>query len=299
MTSSDLPGFSHQMIANGSVNLSIHVGGTGPALVLLHGFPQNHMAWAGLVPELSKHFTCIVPDLRGYGDSDAPHDDPDHVTYSKRVMAQDLAAVLDHFDLRKAHVLGHDRGARVAYRFALDHPDRIEKLGILEILPTSEYWDAWGAVLGLAAYHWTFLAQPSPLPERMINADPQAYIDWTLQSWTLNKSLDPFPASALASYRRQSASPARIHAMCADYRSGASYDRKLDEDDKANGNKIKAPVMFLYSDHGFPARIGSAETIWQNWAEDVRTQSCTCGHFVMEENPAAVLDCFLPFFTSP
>lgn len=291
-----IEGFTEHRVVRGELSLSVHVGGEGPPLVLLHGYPQNHMCWSGLAPQFAKHFTCIVPDLRGYGASDAPQDDLDHTTYSKREMALDLAAILDHFGQQNAHILGHDRGARVAYRFALDHPQRVNKLGVIEILPTADYWRAWTADLGLAAYHWTFLAQPSPLPERMINADAQGYVDWTLQSWTLTKSLDPFSPAALDAYRTQAASPARVHAMCADYRAGASTDRALDEADLAAGRKIEAPLMFLYSDHGFPSRIGVAETAWTRWATDVETASCRCGHFVMEENPQAVLDTYLPFF---
>ncbi|SFR36619.1 alpha/beta hydrolase [Litoreibacter janthinus] len=296
---SALPGFARHDVVTDGIRLSVHVGGSGPALVLLHGYPQNHMCWLNIAPVLAEHFTCIVPDLRGYGDSDAPFDDcPDHTTYSKRQMALDLVGILDHFGHEKAHVLGHDRGGRVAYRFALDHPDRLNRLGIIEIVPTGDFWNAWCADLALKGYHWTFLAQPHPLPEHMINADPTAYIDHTLRSWTNAKSLDILPAAALESYRAQSRIPERIHAMCADYRSGATFDRKLDEADRIAGKKIAAPLRFLWAEGGFPGQTGDPALIWRNWALDVSDSSCVSGHFVMEENPEAVLDCFGAFFRS-
>lgn len=296
---SGLPGFIRHDIDTGDVSLSVHVGGQGPALVLLHGYPQNHMCWLNIAPTLARDFTCIVPDLRGYGDSEAPVDDsPDHSTYSKRQMALDIVGVLDHLGHDRAHVLGHDRGGRVAYRFALDHPDRLDRLGIIEIVPTGDFWRAWNAELALKAYHWTFLAQPHPLPESMINADPVAYIDHTLKSWVNAKSLDIFPAEALESYRAQASDPAHIHAMCADYRAGATFDRALDEADRAAGNKISAPLRFLWAEGGFPGQTGNPESLWSQWAEHVSAQSCISGHFVMEENPEAVLGCFGAFFRS-
>ncbi|EPX77846.1 alpha/beta fold hydrolase [Litoreibacter arenae] len=281
------------------VNISVHVGGSGPALVFLHGYPQNHMCWQGIAPAFTRDFTCIVPDLRGYGDSDAPFDDSaNHATYSKRQMALDLVAVLDHFGHDRAHVLGHDRGGRVAYRFALDHPERLSRLGIIEIVPTGDFWQSWNAELAYNAYHWTFLAQPHPLPENMINANPVAYIDHTLKSWVNAKSLDVFPEAALESYRAQARDPAHIHAMCADYRAGATFDRALDDADRAAGRKIAAPLRFLWAEGGFPGQTGDPAALWRNWANDVSDRSCVSGHFVMEENPEAVLDCFGAFFRS-
>ena len=213
-------------------------------------------------------------------------------------MAKDLIGVLDHLNYDRAHVLGHDRGGRVAYRFALDHPDRLDRLGIIEIVPTGDFWRVWNAELAYKAYHWTFLAQPHPLPERMINADPEAYVDHTLKSWVNAKSLDVFPISALDSYRAQARNPARIHAMCADYRAGATFDRQLDEEDRMNGKKIAAPLRFLWAEGGFPGQTGNPEGLWHKWADKVSAQSCVSGHFVMEENPEAVLDCFGAFFRS-
>lgn len=286
--------FERADVVCGDVTLSVHRAGQGEPLILLHGYPQNHHCWEYVAPTLAQTFDVIIPDLRGYGDSSAPPDDAEHTTYSKRQMAADIAALMDALGVPCAHILGHDRGGRVAYRFALDHPDRLMKLGIIEIVPTGDFWEAWHADLAMAAYHWTFLAQPAPLPERMIGADPTAYIDWTLQAWTLSKSLQSFSPAALASYRAQAADPARLHAMCADYRAGASFDRALDNADR--GRHIAAPLRFLWAESGFPARTGDPLKVWRGWAPEVTGQSCISGHFAMEENPQAVLACFLPFF---
>ena len=290
-----IEGFTRQTVPGDGVMLSVQRPWAGAPVVLLHGFPQNGMAWHRVAPALAAHFEVIVPDLRGYGHSDAPPDDAGHRVYSKRQMAQDVVAMLDHFGIPTAHVIGHDRGARVAYRMALDHPARLRRLGIIEIATTADYWAHWNAELAMAAYHWTFLAQPFPLPERMIGADPLGWLDWTLASWTLPRDLSPFAPDALSSYRRQIADPARLHAMCADYRAGAGPDRAADEADRAAGRRITAPLRFLWGRHGFPARTGDPVGLWRTWATDVTAMACDSGHFVMEENPQAVLDAFVPF----
>lgn len=296
---SGIEGFARRRIGVGPVTLSVMEAGEGPPLVLLHGYPQNGLCWSKVAPALARHFRVIVPDLRGYGESDAPPDDEAHAVYSKRAMAGDIVALLDRLGIGAVMVLGHDRGARVAYRMALDHPGRVTRLGIVEIVPTGDFWAAFGADLALAVYHWTFLAQPAPLPERMIGADPVAYLEHTLKSWTRSKTLDPFPPAALESYRAQMRDPARVAAMCADYRAGATTDRRLDEADRAAGARIAAPLRFLWAEGGFPARTGDPAGIWRRWAAEVSDASCVSGHFAMEENPEAVLDAFLPFFRSP
>jgi len=299
-------GFSRTRVHTGKLVLSCHRAGRGTPLILLHGFPQNHLCWEAVAPTLAEHFDVIIPDLRGYGDSDAPGDDPDHTTYSKRTMAADIIGLMDALGLERAHVLGHDRGARVAYRLALDHRARIDRLGIIEILPTLDYWEAFDAALGMAIYHWTFLAQPAPLPERLIGHDPAFFIDHCLRSWTRRKTLDVFSPAALGAYRRQAANPVRLAAMCADYRAGATTDRALDAADRAAGRRIEAPLHFLWAESGFPARAARSATLdgaafdpaaaWRRWALRVTDASCASGHFVMEENPEAVLRAFLPHF---
>lgn len=268
--------------------IAVRVAGEGPPLVLLHGFPQNHRCWLPLLPALAARHRCVLPDLRGYGDSGAPADDAGHETYAKRRMALDVVAVLDALGIERAHVAGHDRGARVAYRLALDHPGRVDRLAILEVVPTAAFWDAWDADLAMAAYHWTFLAQPAPLPERMIGADPAAWIDWTLAAWTRGKTLDAFAPEALTSYRAQAAEPARLAAMCADYRAGFHVDRRLDAEDRAAGRRIAAPMLFVWARDGFPARTGDPAGIWRGWAETVSDVAVEAGHFAPEEAPEAV-----------
>ena len=294
----EVAGFARRRIDTGDVTLSMQEAGAGAPLILLHGFPQNGMCWARVAPAFAARHRVIVPDLRGYGQSDAPPDDDAHTVYSKRRMALDITGLMDALGIATADVLGHDRGARVAYRLALDHPARVRRLGIIEVVPTAAFWDAWDARLAMAAYHWTFLAQPAPLPERMIGADPVGYIDWTLRGWTLAKSLEVFPPAALDSYRAQARDPARIHAMCADYRAGATVDRALDEADRAAGRRIAAPLRFLWAEGGFPARTGDPLGIWRGWAETVTGSACVSGHFAMEEAPEAVIDAFLPFYAA-
>ena len=276
--------------------LAVRVTGDGPPLVLLHGFPQNHRCWAPVLPRLAARFTCILPDLRGYGDSAAPADDAGHETYSKRRMAGDVVAVLDALGVGRAHVAGHDRGARVAYRFALDHPGRLDRLAILEVIPTVEFWDAWDADLAQAAYHWTFLAQPAPMPERLIGGDPAGWIDHTLAAWTRAGSLAPFAAEALESYRAQAADPARLAAMCADYRAGFHVDRRIDAADRAAGRRIAAEMLFVWAEAGFPAKSGDPAGVWRRWAGRVEDVSVPSGHFAPEEVPDAVAEALVGFF---
>lgn len=297
MSDSMLPGFERTVIEGDGPRISVHRGGAGRPLFLLHGYPQNHMAWGAVAPAFAEGFEVIVPDLRGYGESDAPPDDTLHTVYSKRQMALDIIRIADALGHDEFAVLGHDRGARVAYRLALDHPERVSRIGIIEIVPTSDFWDAWNAELAMKAYHWTFLAQPSPLPETLIAGDPEGYIDHTLRSWTRGKTLEVFAPEALGSYRRQARDPARIAAMCADYRAGATTDRALDKADRQAGRKIAAPLMFLCGEDGFPAATGDPASVWTDWASDCDARTCVSGHFAMEENPQAVIDTFLPFFT--
>ena len=290
-------GFDQMRVPCGEVTLHLRRAGRGAPLVLLHGYPQNGDCWHALAPRLAERFDVIVPDLRGYGRSDAPADTAlDPQGYTKRTMARDIAGLLDALGIEAAHVLGHDRGARVTYRMALDLPERVRHLGILEILPTAAYWDAMDAAFAMAVYHWTFLAQPHPVPERLIAGAPRDYIAHTLASWTLERSLDPFAPEALESYLSQAEDPARVHAMCADYRAGARTDRALDEADRRAGHRIAAPLRCLFSEGGFAARHGDPDGVWRGWAERVETGTCRAGHFVPEENPQAVLDAMVPHF---
>ncbi|MBW3095727.1 alpha/beta fold hydrolase [Pseudohoeflea coraliihabitans] len=292
-----LPGFDSRHVegANGCP-IHLRIGGAGPALFLLHGYPQSHATWHRIAPQLAEQFTVIVPDLRGYGESGAPVAAADGSTYAKRTMGADIFAVADRLGIERFALVGHDRGARVAYRMAFDRPQRIDRLAIIEVVPTAEMWAHFDARMGLKAYHWTFLAQPEPLPETLIAADPTFYVDWTLKSWTAAQSLETFSPGALASYRAAFQDPARVAAMCWDYRAGAGVDRALDEADRAAGRKIAVPLHFIWSAHGFPAKTGDPLAIWREWADCVTGSGpIDAGHFAMEENPQAVLDALLPF----
>ncbi|WP_179378955.1 alpha/beta fold hydrolase [Jannaschia marina] len=286
----------HDITTDDGTRIAVRETGRGAPLVLLHGFPQNHRCWRPVLPMLAERHRCLLIDLRGYGDSDAPPDDSAHTVYSKRRMARDVVAVLDALGLDRVDVAGHDRGARVAYRFALDHPGRLDRLAILEVIPTVAFWAAWSAELAQAAYHWNFLAQPAPMPERLIGAEPHYWLDHTLAAWTLPKSLAPFAAEALESYRAQVADPARLTAMCADYRAGFHTDRTIDAADRAAGRRITAPMLFLWGEHGFPASTGDPAAVWRDWAETVEDVAIPSGHFAMEEAPAAVGRALAAFF---
>lgn len=290
-----LQGFEQRLVPGDGGDISVHLAGNGPPILLLHGFPQNHMCWAQVAPELARTHSVVVADLRGYGDSHAPHS-PDGALYAKRVMAAELAGVMAALGHSQFAVLGHDRGGRVAYRMAIDLPDVVERLGIIEIVPTHEMWANMDADMALAAYHWAHLAQPWPLPETMIAGDPVAYVDHTLANWTVAKSLDCFAPDALASYRAQMSDPARCHAMCADYRAGATVDRQIDAADVAAGRRVTCPMRFVYAKAGFPARTGDPLAHWRRWADDVDAAPIDSGHFAMEENPAAVVAAFAGFF---
>ena len=290
------PGFREAVIGTAGAEIHCKIGGEGPPLVLLHGYPQNHAAWHRVAPVFARHFCCVIPDLRGYGQSSVPAPDNKHEVYSKRVMARDIVEVMHSLGHGRFSMLGHDRGARVAYRLALDVPERVERLGILEVIPTGEMWESFDAAMAMSAYHWTFLAQPHPLPERMIAADPVAYLEWTLASWAQKKSLADFHAEALDSYRSAFVQLNRINAFCEDYRAGATVDRALDDADLRSRRKIDPPLHFVWSHHGFPARTGDPLGLWRKWARRVSGEAVDAGHFVPEENPDGVLQAFLPFF---
>lgn len=291
------PGFRAETIDCGGIAIHCRVGGEGPPLLLLHGYPQSHATWHRVAPALAGGMTCVVADLPGYGDSGAPAPGEHHFPYTKRAMGQTMAQLMQELGFRRFSLLGHDRGARVAYRLALDQPERVERLGIVEVIPTSEMWARFDAAMAMRTYHWTFLAQPAPLPERMIGADPIAYLDWTLARWAKGRSLDAFDPRALAAYRRAFAEPERLRAMCEDYRAGAGLDRAHDEADRAAGRRIRAPLRLVWSSRGFPAATGDPLGIWRGWAEDVSGTEVDAGHFAQEENPAALLDAFRPFLS--
>jgi len=289
------PGFRSARLPAAAGEVFARIGGAGAPLVLLHGYPRTHVCWHRIAEDLAREHTVVAMDLRGYGASSAPEPDQKHRTYSKRAMAEDVIAAMRALGHERFSIMGHDRGARVAYRLALDRPGNVDRLVLLDIVPTSEVWAHMDAATALKTYHWSFLAQPAPLPETLIAADPVYYVEHTLRSWTREKTLDCFAAEALAHYRELLRAPERIRAVCEDYRAGATFDRKLDEADRAAGHKISAPTLVLWGTD-YVGRGGSDPLdIWRSWCADVRGEGIVSGHFLAEENPDATLRTVLPF----
>jgi haloacetate dehalogenase len=287
------PGFAeHRIETAPGVEIYARTGGSGPPLLLLHGYPQTHVAWHKVAPELARHCTLVIPDLRGYGASSAPRGDAEHMVYAKRSMAADCVALMRALGHARFMVAGHDRGGRVAYRLALDHPDAVSALVPIDIIPTGEVWRRITAEAALKSYHWSFLAQPTPLPETLIGKGPLTYLEHTLKSWAKPRDLTPFSAEALAHYRALMQSPASVHAMCEDYRAGATIDRQLDDADKAAGRRVTCPTLVLYASAYL---AGSPIDVWKAWCSDVAGATVTSGHFLAEENPKETLAALLPF----
>lgn len=280
-------GFQTSTVDTGEARIHIRVGGAGPAVVLLHGYPQSGVCWHKVAPTLAERYRVIIPDLRGYGDSVGPIPDEANMLYSKRAMAGDVARVLDALSEEQAMVVGHDRGGRVAYRFALDHPERTRKLAVLDMIPTSETWERMVAVEAIAAYHWPFLAQGNGLPERMIGHDPDDYLRHTLHSWI--RVEDCFTEAAMAEYLRCFAKPSVIAACCADYRAGATVDWEIDRADRAAGKKIACPLLALWGQRPDREKSKSLD-VWRAWcAGPVSGGPIDSGHFLAEENPSETL----------
>ncbi len=287
------PGFAeHRVKTDPDVEIFLRTGGSGPPLLLLHGYPQTHVAWHKITPELARHCTLVVADLRGYGTSSAPAGDTEHRTYSKRAMAQDCLSVMRALGHQRFMIAGHDRGGRVAYRLALDHPDAVSALIPIDIFPTAEVWRRTTAESMLKSYHWAFLAQPSPMPEALIAKDPVFYLEYTLKSWAKSRDLSPFAPEALAHYRALLTDPSRIHAVCEDYRAGATIDRRLDDADLAAGHKIVCPTFVLWARSYLP---GDPPEVWRTWCANVTGASIDSGHFLAEENPRDTLDALMAF----
>jgi len=290
-------GFTNRVVAGDGADIHLRMGGKGPPLVLLHGFPQSHHMWHKVAPVLAEHFTLVLPDLRGYGLSSTPRNTPDNEPYSKRAMARDIVAIMATLGHERFMLAGHDRGGRVAYRLALDHPGCVERLALLDIVSTADQWRAYDAEEAMATYHWPFLAQASPLPETLIGGDPVFYLDWTLASWTAGRDLTAFDERALAQYRLNFAAPMRIEAACNDYRAGASIDRELDEADIKAGNKIAGPLLAIWGKAGIPSK-GKTNPIeaWAKWCDRLEGAALTSGHFLAEETPDETAGLLKRFF---
>jgi haloacetate dehalogenase len=289
------PGFESRRFETNGTEIFARIGGAGAPLFLLHGYPQTHVMWHKIAPRLAERFQLIIPDLRGYGASSIPATDPEHVSYSKRAMARDIVGIADRLGLSRFLLCGHDRGGRVAYRLALDHPDRVEKLVPLDIVPTYEMWNRMSRDLAMKTFHWTFLAQPAPWPEEIIGRDPASWLDHKLALWGGTGDLSPFASEALAHYRAFFSEPARIHATCEDYRAGATCDYEDDAADRRAGRKIACPTAVFWGAKGIPSKSGGPLDIWREWCEDVTGFPIESGHFLPEENPEATAAAILDF----
>jgi len=277
-------GFERQQIETSGATINVVRGGSGPPLLLLHGYPQSHAMWHRVAPELARDFTVVATDLRGYGDSSKPECGDDHAGYSKRAMSQDQVEVMATLGFDAFAVAGHDRGARVAYRMAIDQPARVTRLAVLDVIPTHSVYNMMNRGLATAYYHWFFLVQPFDLPERLIGADPVYYLRDCLARWS-GRGLDCYDAEALAEYERCFRDPATIHATCEDYRAGATVDFETDAAD-AGKRPITCPTLALYSKRFEALR---PLEVWQEWAKDVTGRAIECGHFIPEEAPEETL----------
>ncbi|TIQ26780.1 MAG: alpha/beta hydrolase [Mesorhizobium sp.] len=291
-------GFEIAEVDTGDARIFIRRAGSGPGLLLLHGFPETHLMWRDVAPKLADRFSVVCADLRGYGKSSCPPSSPDHAPYAKRTMAADLAALMRKLGFSRFMVAGHDRGGRVAYRLALDHPDRVEKLAVLDIVPTADAWDRADARLALGYWPWSLLAQAEPLPETIMAAAADAIVDNALGGW--GSSPDVFPAAVRQAYVEALRDPAHIHAICEEYRAAATLDREHDHADRSAARRIVCPVLALWSGSGalaeWYAAEGGALELWRRWAEDVQGGPMPGGHFFPEELPdetAAMLSDFL------
>ena len=280
-------GFSFQDIATPRGDVHARVGGSGPPLLLLHGFPQTHLMWAPVAGALAEHFTVVAADLPGYGESFRPPVGADHVPHSKRAWAADFVAAMAALGFEEFAVAGHDRGGRVGYRMALDHPRVVPRLAVLDIVPTGAIWAGADATFALGYWHWPFLAQSAPLPERMILGDPSAF-------WIAVERMGIKPIDA---YCAQLTDPAFVESMCEDYRAGATVDRELDEADSAAGSTITCPVRALWgADGALPRFYDDPLELWRGFAPDITGRAIEdASHFLVEDQPEAVAADLLAF----
>ncbi len=268
-----------------------------PALLLLHGHPQTHVMWHAVAPTLAKHFNVVLMDLPGYGDSDRPSADAAHVHHSKRVMAAHALALMHSLGFGQFSVLAHDRGARVAHRLALDHPPHVQRMMLLDIAPTLAMYEHTGDAFARAYWHWFFLIQPAPLPERLIDADPVAYVREVMGR--RHAGLSVFAPQALAEYERCIALPGTASSICEDYRASASIDLEHDRADRAAGHRLKLPLRVLWGEQGAVGRCFDVPALWRDVADDFTGQALPCGHYIAEEAPQLLLPQALQFFNAP
>jgi haloacetate dehalogenase len=303
------PGFKTQRVDTGDgVHIHALAGGSGPPLLVLHGHPQTHVIWQQAAPALAERFTVVLADLRGYGDSSKPPGTDDHANYSKRAMAGDMLRVMQAHGHARFAVLAHDRGARVAHRLAADHPQAVSRLTLLDIAPTLAMYEQTTEAFARAYWHWFFLIQRAPMPERLIEADPGAYVrdlmgarragELARAAGAEPSAPGPFSEAALAEYTRCLSQPGAAHAMCEDYRAAATIDLAHDRADRAAGRKLPMPLQVLWGARGIVQRCFDPLAEWRQVASDVRGEALACGHYIPEEAPEALLAAALPFLVA-
>ena len=279
--------FSSERIDGDGATLFVRRAGRGRPVLLLHGFPQTHIMWRAVAPALIGDCAVVCADLRGYGASDKPPSSADHAPYAKRAMARDLVAVMTRLGHDRFTVVGHDRGGRVAYRLALDHADRVDRLALFDIIPTADSFDRANASFALGFWPWSLLAQPAPLPESLLTAVPHAVIDNALGEWGSDPSV--FPPDVRRAYIDALREPGAVHAICEEYRAAATLDRVHDEDDRRAGRTIECPVLALWSRGGaldeWYKADGGPLGILRKWARRVDGHPIDGGHFFPEQNP--------------
>ena len=288
------PGFEQRNIeVEADIRIAAAIGGAGSPLLLLHGHPQTHVIWHRVASILANHHTVVAADLRGYGDSSKPQGTADHANYSKRVMAQDQVTLMRTLGFERFDVLAHDRGARVAHRLAMDHSAAVRRLILLDIAPTLAMYAQTTEAFARAYWHWFFLIQPAPLPERLIQADPAAYVRDMMGR--RDAGLAPFDPRALAEYQRCAALPGAAHAMCEDYRAAAGIDLVHDRADRDAGRLLEQPLLVLWGAKGVVERCFRPLDEWRRVAREVGGEALPCGHYIPEEAPERLLSRVVPF----
>jgi haloacetate dehalogenase len=275
------PGFASRKIRTSGATINLKVGGNGSPVLMLHGYPQTHAIWHKVAPQLARDYTVVCADLRGYGDSSKPKGVPGHANYAKRAMALDMVEVMEALGFLKFHVVGHDRGGRVAHRMARDHGRRVQTLTVLDISPTLKMYQSTNMQFAKAYYHWFFLIQEAPLPERLLVGHAAWYVLGRLGRGP--SKLKHFDRRAVTEYVRAFKDPRTIHASCEDYRAAATID--LVHDKKDRGKKITMPLLALWGRQGVIAALFNCLADWREVASDVRGRALACGHFIPEEKP--------------
>ena len=296
MTLELFPGFEQRIVDVGKgIRIAATIGGSGPPLLLLHGHPQTRALWHRVAPGLAETHTLVMADLRGYGDSSKPAGLPDHGNYAKRAMAQDQVSLMRILGFERFDILAHDRGARVAHRLAMDHPDAVTRMILLDIAPTLAMYGKTTETFARSYWHWFFLIQPAPLPERLIEADPAAYVCDIMGR--RSAGLAPFDPRALAEYQRCIALPGAAHGLCEDYRAAAGIDLEHDRDDIDACRLLQTPLLVLWGEQGVVHRCFRPLDEWRRVARRVEGEALSCGHYIAEENPEGLLAGVIPFLS--